>query len=269
MSLKDIDFFPKISIITPSYNQVEYLETTILSVLDQNYPNLEYIIIDGGSTDGSVEIIKKYSPKITYWISEKDYGQSNAINKGIAMATGEWIAWQNSDDIFYPNSFLGLKKASEKHPSANLLIANMMMIDSKGYNIRNIFYVKPTLGSLLAEGMVLTNQSAFWRRSIHEKIGFLNENLHYAFDYEWFLRVTSLGNAYHVNSIWGGWRIHDEAKASLHPKKFKLEFQNVISTYEYSKWLKWLYFLRRMLLLIFQGKMKYLTRGIVRRIFKY
>lgn len=268
MCLKNIDFFPKISIITPSYNQAEYLETTILSVLDQNYPNLEYIIIDGGSTDRSVEIIKKYSPQITYWISEKDHGQSNAINKGIARATGEWIAWQNSDDIYYPGSFLALKDAIEKRSNANLLIANMMMIDSKGNKIRDILYVKPTLGALLAEGMVLTNQSAFWRRNVHEKIGFLNEKLHYAFDYEWFLRLTSLGNAYHIDSIWGGWRIHDEAKASLHPEKFKLEFQNVISEYKYFKWFKWIYFLRRMILLVFQGKAKYLTRGIVRRIFK-
>lgn len=260
--------FPKISIITPSYNQAEYLERTILSVFNQNYPNLEYIIIDGGSTDGSVEIIKKYADRITYWVSEADNGQSNAINKGIKQATGEWIAWQNSDDIFYPGSFLGLKVASAKHANANLLIGNMMMIDSKDNNIRDISYVKPTLSSLLAEGMVLTNQSAFWHRSVHERIGLLDETLHYAFDYEWFLRVASLGNAYHTNKIWGGWRIHDEAKASLYPNKFKQEFQKVISEYKHTKTNKFFYMIRRMILLFFQGKFKYLTRGISRRVIK-
>jgi len=243
------------------------LERTILSVLNQNYPNLEYIIIDGGSNDGSVGIIKKYADRLAYWISEKDKGQSNAINKGIQKATGDWIAWQNSDDIFYPGSLLDLKKAAEKHPQANLLIGNMMMIDSKDNIIRDICYVKPTMYSLLAEGMVLTNQSAFWNKSVHDRVGFLDESLHYAFDYEWFLRVTSLGGAYHTNKIWGGWRIHDAAKASLYPEKFKHEFQDIISRYTQRKTNKIFYIIRRLIFFILQGKFKYLARGISRRVF--
>lgn len=96
----------KLSVITPSYNQADFLERTIKSIIGQGYPNLEYIIIDGGSTDGSVDIIKKYQDKIHYWVSEKDQGQSNAINKGIKIASGEWIGWQNSDDIYYDGAFL-------------------------------------------------------------------------------------------------------------------------------------------------------------------
>ena len=124
---------PKISIITPSFNQADYLEETILSIINQNYPNLEYIIIDGGSTDNSVEIIKKHEKNIDYWVSEKDNGQSHAINKGFAKATGEILNWINSDDILAENALIKIAEAYLKRKNDNIVIlGNGFEIDENG-----------------------------------------------------------------------------------------------------------------------------------------
>lgn len=256
--------FPKITVVTPSYNQAEFLERTIRSVLDQGYPNLEYIIIDGGSTDGSVDIIRQYENRLAYWISEQDHGQTDAINKGLRMATGEWVTWQNSDDIFYPNSFHELALAAEKHTKAGLIIGNMMLIDENNKPLRDICYVKPSYKSLLAEGMVLTNQSAFWRRSLHEKIGLMDENLNYGFDYEWFLRLTKNARCVHVNRQWGGFRLHSDAKTSLNQQDFDNEYKLILSGRIMPSWQKKLYKLRRILLMLAQGNVQYVLRGLVR-----
>ncbi|MHB8727690.1 MAG: glycosyltransferase family 2 protein [Sulfuricaulis sp.] len=257
--------FPRISIVTPSYNQAHYLERTICSVLDQNYPNLEYIIIDGGSTDGSVDIIKKHSKHLVYWVSEPDQGQTQAINKGLQIATGEWVGWQNSDDIYYPGSFFGLVQAATAHPRSNLIVGNMRLIDGQGREIRDIRYVRPTYRALLAEGMVLTNQAAFWRRSIHDEIGYLNEEFSCGFDYEWFLRVTQRYRAHHVNKTWGGLRIHGETKSSRIQERFEEEYRRILRGRESSGAVKRFYQLRRLALMLVQGNVFYILRGLGRR----
>lgn len=137
----------KISIVTPSFNQARYLERTIHSVLDQDYSNIEYIIIDGGSTDGSVDIIKKYASKLAYWVSEPDTGQANAINKGLRLTTGEWVAWQNSDDIFYPGALSQFAKACEGETGLDLMIGNMNLIDENDGLLRHMKYVTPSYRS--------------------------------------------------------------------------------------------------------------------------
>ena len=257
--------YPCISVITPSLNQGRFLERTIQSVLDQAYPNLEYIIIDGGSTDGSVDIIKKHAKHLAYWVSEPDQGQAQAINKGLKIATGEWIGWQNSDDIYYPGCFFDLAQAVATHPRSDFIIGNMMLIDERDREIRDIRYVRPTYRALLAEGMVLTNQAAFWRRSVHDEIGYLNEEFSCGFDYEWFLRVTQRYKACHVNKIWGGLRIHGETKSSTIHERFEEEYRRILSGREPSGMVKRLYQLRRLILMLVQGNVFYILRGIGRR----
>jgi glycosyltransferase involved in cell wall biosynthesis len=256
---------PKISVITPSFNQGAYLERTILSVLNQNYPNLEYIIIDGGSTDNSVEIIKKYESQLTYWVSEKDSGQSNAINKGLSMATGDWAAWQNSDDIYQPDTFFELAVAAQQNPNVSLIIGNMNLINIDDEVLNNLIYVKPTYQSVLAEGMVLTNQAAFWRRSLHSKIGFLNEDLHFGFDYEWFLRILNVSSAAHVNNVWGNLRLHNETKTANFQTGFDKEYALILSGRKPNVFMKRFYQLRRFFLLLLQGDLTYVLRGIARK----
>lgn len=265
---KDDAYLPRISVITPSFNQAHFLERTILSVLNQNYPNLEYIIVDGGSTDGSIDIIKKYEKFITYWVSEKDSGQSQAINRGLKRATGEWLAWQNSDDIYYPGVLHSLVQKARNSFDSSLIIGNINLIDEKDFVINDVKYVSPTYHSVLAEGMVLTNQAAFWKRELHDKIGFLDENLHYGFDFDWFLRVLKVGKGGHVNQTWGALRIHGETKSSRFQQNFKQEYKKIRKGREVSQLTIVLYQFRRFILMLRMGEVRYLYRGIVRRLFK-
>lgn len=255
---------PRITVVTPSYNQAAYLERTIRSVLDQDYPNLEYFIIDGGSTDGSVDIIRRYADRLAYWVSEPDRGQSDAINKGLRRATGEWVAWQNSDDIYYPGAFRDLAAAAAKHPQAGLIIGDMMLIDAHDRPLRDIRYVKPSYKALLAEGMLLANQTTFWRRSLQEKVGLLDEAYHCSFDYEWFLRLAQHAGGIHVDRIWGALRLHGETKTSLQAQRFQEENQRILTGREMPSWQKKLFKLRRLGLMLAQGHLHYVLRGLLR-----
>lgn len=195
--------WPRISIVTPSFNQAQYIEETIRSVLLQGYPNLEYIIIDGGSTDGSVEIIKKYAPWLAYWVSEKDKGQSNAINKGFSMATGDILAWINSDDFYEPNIF-GPIALSMQH--ANWIVGKTNQTDENGKvfstessnHSSNLIY-DGCLKNGLSFDFPVAQPSHFWSSKILQKIGLLNERYHYCMDLDWMLRA--LANGEHPVSI--------------------------------------------------------------------
>lgn len=257
---------PKISIITPSYNQAQYLERTILSVLNQDYPDLEYIIIDGGSTDGSVDIIKKYHDQLAYWESEPDAGQTDAINKGLKRATGELIAWQNSDDTFEPGIFLTCAKHAIKNPQIDLFIGNMNIIDSDDNLVRDLYYVKPTYNALRAEGMVVANQASFWRWRVHDEVGYLNEDLHYAFDYEWFLRLLKGHKAMHIDEVWGNLRYHPDTKTHTMQEKFQEEREIFYTPIEPGNLVKNYYKARRMVLTLRNGHFSYVFRGMGRRL---
>jgi glycosyltransferase involved in cell wall biosynthesis len=206
---------PKITVITPSYNQENYIEQTILSVLKQNYPNLEYFIIDGGSTDNSVNIIKKYSNQITWWISEKDNGQSHAINKGLQRASGDFVVWLNSDDTFEPKALRLIGDIAAAHPDAGLIIGNGSIIDKEGRYIRR--YSKTTAfdyNILLKGSNYILQPSTFINKSVLEKEGTLDESLHYAMDLDYWLRV---GNKYQIVTVdteLSAYRWYDDIKTA-------------------------------------------------------
>jgi len=261
---------PKISIITPSYNQAAFLERTIKSVLDQNYQNLEYIIIDGGSTDASVDIIRKYESHLKYWVSEKDDGQSHAINKGLKIATGDWVAWQNSDDIYYPGAFEALKEAANSNSKASLVVGNMNLIDEHDGFIWDLHFVKPSYNAMVAEGMVLSNQVAFWKRNVHDQIGFMDEALHLGFDFDWFLRLTKVTQGVNVNQCLGAFRIHSQAKTQRMTAENSKIHQQVRKRHAafMPKWRAILYKVKRFYLLLAQGDLSYVFRGLLRRMNK-
>lgn len=257
--------FPRLSVITPSFNQAEFLERTIQSVLEQGYPDLEYIVIDGGSTDGSVELIRKYADRLAYWVSEPDRGQVDAINKGLRRATGEWLCWQNSDDVFFPGAFAELADAAAEHPEAGLIIGNMMLIDECDRPLRDLRYVTPSHRAMLAEGMLLANQAAFWRRDVQGRVGLLDENYHCSFDYDWFLRLTAECRGVHVNRTWGALRLHGATKTSNQADRFGEENRRILAGREIPGWKRRLYMLRRLGQMLGRGELGYVLRGMARR----
>lgn len=207
--------YPKISIVTPSYNQAQFLERTILSVINQNYPNLEYIIIDGGSTDGSVDIIKKYKKHLAYWISKKDNGQSDAINKGFAKATGEIYAYLNSDDIYLGSTFETISNIFQKLADADLIYGNANLIDEKDNKIGNCIALPFKLKENLNGVFSIPQQSAFWKREVFEKVNGFNIENQTCMDGEFFAQAAALRyNFYIVNKTLSGFRLHPNSKTN-------------------------------------------------------
>ena len=208
--------YPKLTIITPSFNQEQYLEKTILSVLNQHYPNLEYFIIDGGSTDGSVAIIKKYEPYLAGWVSEKDRGQTDAINKGIRRATGDYIAFQNSDDVFAPDAFNRVADACRRFPATDVFFGDMYITDEHDVILEEMRAPEFCVECHIYEGMQVFNQSLFMKRSRLEQVGLLDESLRFVIDYEIVARLgIQPGIQFrHVAGFWGGFRVQPDAKSS-------------------------------------------------------
>ena len=207
---------PKISVITPSYNQGQFIEETILSIINQNYSNLEYIIIDGGSTDNSVEIIKKYEKQLTYWVSEKDQGQSEAINKGFKKATGDIVCWINSDDILMPNALNNVANFFTSNDDVDFLNGYLLIIDKYSKVISNFFILKQKIWYARHGIYYIAQQSMFWKRSLFDRIGFLREDFHAMMDMEFLIRIfQSNCRIGHLDKILGAIRKHEKTKTAL------------------------------------------------------
>ena len=219
--------WPKISIVTPCYNHGEFIEETIRSVLLQGYPNLEYIIIDGGSSDNSVAIIKKYQPWLAYWVSEPEQGEYNAINKGFSRLSGDIMAWINSSDMYYPSAFRTVSEIFSQLPLVNWICSwNPTAWDRfglpcyykspPGYS-RNSFYRQALFspeGTPLVRIGWLQQESTFWRRSLWEKVSGLDEHFSMAGDFDLWARFFLHEPIYGYQGLLGGFRFHDNCKSN-------------------------------------------------------
>ncbi len=206
---------PLVSIVTPSFNQARFLEETICSVLSQDYPSIEYWIIDGGSADGTRQVIERYADRLAGWVSEKDGGQTDAINKGFARATGKYLAWLNSDDTYQPWAVSEAVAYLEAHPATGLVYGDAHLIDEDG-RIIGKFAARQTSLARLRRGYVhIPQQSAFFRADLWRKVGPLDPSFYFAMDYDLWVRLAAQGEIRYLPHVWANFRLHGAAKTII------------------------------------------------------
>lgn len=209
---------PQISVVTPSYNQADFIEETILSVKAQGYDDVEHIVVDGGSTDGTIDILRKHEDDYDLrWVSEEDRGQTHAINKGIEMAKGEWIGWLNSDDKYLPGAFRALKIGVCANPSVDVVYGDLLFVDEEGAPFRKRYHTRPSKFIHRYWTLFTANHCTFFHETVFETVGKLDEELEFAMDVDLFSRMLDADlNYYHVPEFIGARRMHEEAKTSKH-----------------------------------------------------
>jgi glycosyltransferase involved in cell wall biosynthesis len=210
---------PRITVVTPSFNQARYLEETICSVLNQGYPNLEYIVIDGGSTDGSVDIIRKYEPQLTYWTSEKDKGLYDGIQKGLGRSTGEIMTWINADDKYHQQCLFTVAEIFGRFATVKWLMGANTFFDEAGlcFLYDDLPYSQrwSRLRLKLFDGAFIQQESVFWRRVLWEEAGgYIDQNYSLAADFELWLRFSRHRPLYTSSYILGGFRFRSENQKS-------------------------------------------------------
>jgi len=266
--------YPKISIVTPSYNQAEFLERTILSVLNQNYPNLEYIIIDGGSTDGSVEIIKKYEKYLAYWVSEPDRGQSHALNEGFYKTSGDIYGWLNADDLFLPDAFIKVISEFKLFPNKKIVFGDYLNID-KNDNVLELNYAFDfNLNNFIFEGFHNNAQATFWKSEVHQRFGLFDESLYSTMDYDMLLRFglnEGQVSFKRISEVLACFRRHPLQKTQSFTKEVlgeHIKIAKKLGTKRFKKpykWLRILYRIRRGYWYLRRGGIHYLFFKIIRK----
>jgi glycosyltransferase involved in cell wall biosynthesis len=223
---------PRFSIVVPSLNQGRFIEETIRSVLDQDYPEKELIVVDGGSTDNTLDVIRRYEDRIAHWVSEKDRGQAHAVNKGFAAATGDVFGWQNSDDVYLPGAFRRAAEALAAHPGKDIFHGHIKFLDEEGRERDENRAVPVRLFNLLYDGSLVRNQAAFFRRSVWGTLGGLDEAFRFCLDREFFLRAAHRRAAFRlVPEFLGAFRVHEEAKTRGMQKVRRTEDERLMDLY--------------------------------------
>ncbi len=258
---------PKISIITPSYNQGPFIERTIQSVLDQGYPDLEYIVMDGGSTDGTIEVLKRYEHRLK-WSSEKDAGQADAINKGIRLATGDIIAYLNSDDVLEPGALLRVAEYFAAHPKTMWLTGKCRIIDKQDREIRGMItaYKNFLLRHYSYEMLLVTNPvsqpATFWRRELVREFGLFDVNEHLVMDYEYWLRIGRRYGPGVLDEYLARFRVHGGAKTqATNFSNFRQEL-DVAKKYSPSRMVRLLHYANYALIVAAYVSMAFFSRSI-------
>lgn len=257
----------KISIITPSYNQGKFIMQTIDSVLNQNYPNLEYIVIDGGSTDSTINILKKYKNKVK-WISEKDKGQADAINKGIKMVTGDIIGYLNSDDIYLPQALKTVDDFFKLNPKAQWAMGDYSIINAEGRKIRPYVvwykrFLRPFNSyKLLTFTNYIVQPSTFWRKNVIKTIGLFDDSLPYEMDYDYWLRIASKFPLYIIKKSLSLFRIHDSSKSGLHYLRQFEEEIKVLEKHNINKSIKLLHVIHNKIIIFLYNLMKTMNKNV-------
>lgn len=222
---------PRISIVTPSYNQADFIEDTILSVLEQSYPDLEYIVMDGGSTDGTLDVLRKYESRLT-WISQKDDGQAQAINAGLAKASGDVLAFLNADDTYLPGALLAVGEYFAAHPEAGWLTGKCRIVDQTGREFRRWiaaykhFWLHTRSYAILQVLNYIAQPATFWRREVFARIGGLDESLQFTFDYDYWLRIGRHQRLHVLTGQLAAFRLYPSSKSgSRFEEQFVEELQ--------------------------------------------
>lgn len=241
---------PLVSIITPSFNQAQFLEETIRSVLDQDYPCIEYILIDGGSADGSLEVIQRHAGRLARWVSEPDRGQTDAINKGFAWANGEILAWLNSDDTYLRGAVGEAVDYLVTHPEAGMVYGDANLIDKDGQVIGR-FPAKQTDYRRLRRGYVhIPQQASFFRASLWKRVGPLDPTFFFAMDYDLWIRLARLAPLHYTPRLWANFRLHSGGKSVVADDRCWPEMLRVHQREGGSRF-SWLYFKARIRPLVY------------------